>query len=245
MVFVYALVSVIIVSLISLIGFLAVKESFMHKFLLYFVSFSAGALFADAFVHLLPEVVEQYGFTLEISLFVLVGLMFSFIVETFIHWRHCHLTPSKEHVHSFAYMNLVGDFVHNIIDGLVIGASYLLSIPVGIATTLAVVFHEIPQELGDFAILIHGGFTKKRALLLNFLTALSAVLGVLIVFLVGNVEGMLKFLIPFAAGGFIYIAGSDLIPELHKCDLGLKHRLLQLFCFIIGILVMLLLLVVG
>lgn len=235
------LLSVIFVSLISLIGLfaLAVKEKYIHRFLLYFVSFSAGALFADAFLHLLPEAVENYGFTVEISLYVLVGLIFSFVIESFIHWRHCHLTPSKEHVHSFALMNLVGDSVHNFIDGLIIGASYLVSIPVGVATTVAVIFHEIPQELGDFAVLIHGGFSKWKALGLNFLTGLTSVLGVVIVFILGDVTGLVKFLIPFAAGGFIYIAGSDLIPELHKCDLHLSHKFLQLVCFSLGILVML------
>jgi zinc and cadmium transporter len=141
-------------------------------------------------------------------------------------------------------MNLVGDTVHNLLDGLIIGASYLASIPLGVATTLAVFFHEIPQEMGDFAVLLHGGFKRKKALLMNFLTALSAIIGVVIVFLLGDFSWLKEFLIPFAAGGFIYIAGSDLIPELHRCERE-KNILLQLFMFVLGILVMVVLLRLG
>ncbi|MCX6814454.1 MAG: ZIP family metal transporter [Candidatus Aenigmarchaeota archaeon] len=177
----YSLASVIIVSLISLIGVstLALKDSTLRKILLYFVSFSAGALLGDAFIHLLPDAVES-GFTVQISLAILFGILFSFVVEKVVHWRHCHMPVSKDHPHTFAYMNLFGDGVHNFIDGLIIGASYIASIPVGIATTLAVIFHEIPQEIGDFGVLLHGGFGKRKALFMNFLTALTAVLGLLL-----------------------------------------------------------------
>ena len=149
---------------------------------------------------------------------------------------------NKEHAHPFAYTNLVGDGLHNFIDGLIIGASYIVSVPVGIATTIAVVLHEIPQEIGDFGVLIHAGFSKGKALALNFLSAVAAILGAVVaLWLSGAVEGLEMVLIPLAAGGFIYIAGSDLIPELHK-ENHIVRSILQVISFIAGIGVMLLLL---
>ena len=120
-------------------------------------------------------------------------------------WKHCHIPTSHEYPHSFAYMNLFGDGVHNLIDGLIIGTSYIASIPLGITTTVAVVFHEIPQELGDFSVLVYGGFTKRKALTFNFLTALTAIVGAIVAFVVGStITGFVPLLIPFAAGNFIY-----------------------------------------
>ena len=206
------------------------------------ISFSAGAMFGDAFLHLLPETVAEHGFTLSVSLSVLGGIIGFFVIEKLIHWRHCHMPITENHVHPFAWMNLVGDGVHNFIDGLIIGASYLVSIPVGIATTIAVILHEIPQEIADFGVLLHGGFSKKKALLVNFLTALTALLGgVLALILSHYIEGITVFLVPFAAGGFIYIAGSDLIPELHK-EVKFSRSVLQVVSFVCGIGIMLLLL---
>lgn len=243
--FLYALLSVLIVSLVSFSGAfaLALKEKTLKKILLYLVSFSAGALLGDAFFHLLPETVESLGFGVEVSFYVLLGIVFSFVIETFIHWRHCHIPSSKEHVHAFAYMNLLGDGIHNLIDGLIIGASYLVSIPLGIATTVAVIFHEIPQEMGDFAVLLHGGFAKEKALFFNFLTSLTSLLGVLVTFLLARyIGGVTLFLVPFAAGGFIYIACSDLIPEIHRVRSETQKAILQLIFFILGIFVLYLLL---
>lgn len=243
-VWIYSLASVLIVSLISFVGLLTltIKADKLKKILLYMVSFSAGALFGDAFIHLLPEAVEEIGFGLNISIYVLLGIGFFFIIEKFIHWRHCHIPSSEEHVHPFAMMNLFGDGVHNFIDGLIIAASYLVSIPVGIATTLAVILHEIPSEIGDFGVLLHGGFSKGKALFYNFVTALAAVLGAIVSLSISSyVENITVFLIPFAAGGFIYIAGSDLIPELHK-EVKVKKSLLQFIAIVLGVSVMLLLL---
>jgi len=241
----YTLISVLIVSLISLVGVLtlSLKASTIKKWLIYLVSFSAGALLGDVFIHLLPEIAEEPGFGLDISLYILSGILFSFIVEKVINWRHCHHPTTKEHPHPFVLMNLFGDFLHNFVDGLIIGASYLASIPVGIATTIAVVLHEIPQEIGDFGILLHGGFSKNKALFLNFVTALSAILGAVVSLVLGViVENSLVFLIPFAAGNFIYIAGADLIPELHKYEFTTKGSFFQLLAIILGIGVMTLLL---
>ncbi len=242
---IYPILSVILVSLISLAGLasISIREEKLRKILIYLVSFSTGALLADAFIHLLPEAVETNGFTLAISSYILFGIIFSFIVEKIIHWHHCHHTHSPEclekhhNISSFAKMNLVGDSTHNFIDGLIIGASYLVSIPIGLATTLAVILHEIPQEIGDFGILLHGGYTRKRALFLNFATGLIAVLGTLAALFIGRyTENLTQFLIPFAAGGFIYIAGSDLMPEMHK-ETNTKKSFIQLLAFILGILI--------
>ena len=234
------MISVLIVSVISLVGVftLSIKTGKLKKLLIYMVSFSAGALFGDAFIHLLPEIIGDYGFTIQISLSLLLGILTFFVLEKVIHWQHCHLPITKQHVHSFAIVNIVGDSVHNFIDGLIIGGSYLVSIPVGIATTLAVILHEIPQEIGDFGVLLHGGFSKGKALFYNFVTALMAVFGAVVALSLSvYMENLTVFLIPFAAGGFIYIAGSDLIPELHK-EVKVKKSLIQFIAIILGILVM-------
>ncbi len=239
---IYAVASVLLVSAVSLIGIItiSVKEEKLAKILHYLVGFSAGGLLGGAFIHLLPEAVEASGFTISVSLLVLAGIIIFFMVEKAIHWRHCHVATSSEHPHPFAYMNLVGDGVHNLIDGLIIGASYLVSIPLGIATTFMVVLHEIPQEIGDFGVLVHGGFKKKKALAMNFLTALTAVAGAAIAIALGYVaEGVALVLVPFAAGGFIYIASSDLIPELHKGCIEAKKSLAQIIILILGIAVIL------
>ena len=243
-IFIYSIASVAIVSAISLIGIFAfsIKEKKLAAILIYLVSFSTGALFGDAFIHLLPKAANDYGAGIMFSISILAGIIISFIIEKFIHWQHCHLPQKENHIHHFAVMSLWGDSIHNFIDGLIIGASYLMSIPVGIATTLAVIFHEIPQEIGDFGILLHGGYTKKKALLVNFLTALFAFGGLLVSFIgLSSIKNINSFLIPFAAGNFIYIAGSDLVPELHR-ELSGRVSLKQLIAMIFGIVLMLLLL---
>lgn len=240
-VWLYSLVSVIIVSLISLVGVLvfSLKEENLKKSLLYLVSFSAGGLFGHAFIHMIPEAVGENGFGLQVSLYILIGIVTSFIMEKFLQWRHCHIPTSEEHPHSFAYMNLFGDAVHNFIDGLIIGGSYLANIPLGIATTLAVVFHEIPQEIGDFGVLIYGGFNKSKAIFFNFSTALTAIFGAIVALSVGFlIQDFIPFLIPFAAGNFIYIAGSDLIPELRKEEPRFLKSALQLASFVLGVLIL-------
>ena len=246
-IWIYSLFSVLIVSLISLVGLLtlSIKENLLKNILIYSISFSAGALFGDVFIHLLPEIIKKTGLTAQISSFVLLGIVVSLFIEKIIHWRHCHMPVNKTHVHRFAYMNLFGDSIHNFIDGLIIGAAYLISIPVGMATTMAVIFHEIPQEIGDFGVLIHAGLNRKKALMYNFLTATTAILGTIIAILLSSkIEGATNMLSAFAAGSFIYIAGSDLIPELHK-ETELKKSVIQIFTFILGIAIMYGLLIVG
>jgi zinc and cadmium transporter len=239
----YTILSVIIVSLASLIGVLglALKENTLRKIIIYLVSFSAGALFGGAFIHLLPEAFRESN-AMMVSTGVLSGIVIFFVVEKVIHWRHCHMPTNKHHLHPVGILNLIGDGVHNFIDGLVMAAAYLTSIPLGIVTTLAVLLHEIPQELGDFGVLLHAGFTKKKALWFNLLSALTAIIGAVAGLIIGAYSQSIKlFLLPFAAGGFIYIAGADLIPELHKdvCESPSTSRsLLQLLFFVLGIVLM-------
>lgn len=244
MIWIYALLSVIFVSLISLIGIFTFRlnEHVLKKMLIYFVGFSTGGLLGGAFFHLIPEVAET-GFSVEIALYILSGIIVFFVVEKFIHWRHCHVPTSNIHPHSFAYMNLVGDSVHNFIDGMIIAGSYLISIPLGISTTIAVIIHEIPQEIGDYGVLIYGGFKKTEAIAFNFLTALTAIVGAVVALsLSGYFSASFPiFLASFAAGGFIYIGGSDLIPELHKETKASKSAA-QLVSILLGIILMLVLL---
>jgi len=239
----YALISIFIISLLSFIGLISFgfKPEKLKSFLIYVISFSAGALLGDAFIHLLPEL----SFTLDTSLYILLGILIFFILEKVVQWRHCHMPITKQHIHPFAYMNLVGDALHNFIDGIIITTSYLISIPAGFATTLAVVFHEIPQKIGDIGILLHGGFSRKKALWINFAISLTAFIGAILTFwLSGILQHVETFLIPITIGGFIYIAGSDLIPEMHK-EKGLKQAFFQTIAFILGILVMLILMFFG
>ncbi len=227
------LASVTAVSLVSFIGvlFVGLKEAFIQRILMVLVGFSSGSLIGAAFIDLLPEALEETG---EVMFYyVIVGIVFFFAMEKFLYWRHCH--DGKCEVHMFAYLNLIGDGVHNFIDGITIAASFLVSSPLGFAITLAVVFHEIPQELGDFGVLIYSGFGKKKALTYNFICALTAVGGSLVTYyLASSIQGVAHALVPFAAGGFIYIAATDLMPELHKRTQG-KESLIQLLTIITGI----------
>jgi len=243
----YALASVILVSLVSLVGILtiSVSEARLRSALFILVSLAAGAMFGDAFIHLLPESFQKSGDTLMPSLSVLAGILGFFVLEKFLLWRHQHTLESDNRIHPLGYMNLIADGVHNLIDGMMIGASYLISLPLGIATTVAVVFHEIPQEIGDFAILLHAGFTKRRALFFNFLSATLAIFGTAVASLVGSSVGSFSaVMLPFTAGGFIYIAGSDLLPELQK-ELEPAKSTLQLVAMTGGIGLMLVLRMVG
>lgn len=231
-VWIYTLSAVLIVSLISLVGIftLAIKLDVLKKFLLVMVSFSAGALLGGAFFHLLPEA-ASHGFTVNIAFYVLCGIISFFVLESLIHWRHCHIPTSDDHPHPFVFMNLIGDGLHNFIDGMIIAGSFIVSVPLGISTTLAVIFHEIPQEIGEYGVLVHGGFSRGKALFYNFMSALAAIVGALLVLSLNmKAADISTFLVPFTAGGFIYIATSDLFPEMQKepCAKNISFRLLAL-----------------
>lgn len=236
-IWIYTLFSVILVSLISLcaVFFLSWSEMKLKKILFILVSFAVGGLFGDAFIHLIPESFHKVGGSLSTSLYILTGILLFFILERFIHWRHCHNPECGEHAHPMVTINLIGDGIHNAIDGILIGASYLMSIPLGIATTIAVILHEIPHEIGNFGVLVHGGLTAKKALFFNFLSALTAILGAVAFLIIGSaVKGVSTAIVPITAGGFVYIAGSDLIPELkHEEKLG--KSILQLVSILLGI----------
>jgi zinc and cadmium transporter len=237
-IFFLTFISILAISLISLVGVVSLFFNWkkIEKLLIYLVSLSAGTLLGDAFFHLIPSSYENLSEnTFKIPLFLLSGIITFFVLEKFIHWRHCHKIASEKHPHPFSYVILLGDSLHNLIDGAVIAGSFLASVPVGIATTLAIIFHEIPQEIGDFGSLIYGGFSRKKALTLNFLTALISFAGAGIVLsLNSSLPHINQFLIPFAAGGFIYIASTDLIPELHK-DTEIKKSIGQFLFLLLGI----------
>jgi zinc and cadmium transporter len=236
----FSFVSVLAVCLVSLTGIsiLLMRQEMLKRVLLFFVSLSAGALLGDAFIHLLPEAVEEGGFTLRVSLPIIASIIVFFLLEKFISWRHCHEPTSEEHPHTFGLMNMAGDLVHNFIDGMVIAGSFFASIPLGIQTTIAVVAHEIPQEMGDFGVLLYAGYSARRAVLYNFLTALSAFAGMGVTLYIGmKAHYFSTFIVPFAAGGFIYVACSDLIPELHK-ETAVTKSLAQLGGFLSGIALM-------
>lgn len=238
----YTLISILLVSVISIVGITVffTKDKHLPNILLFLISFSAGALLGDAFIHLLPESLES-GINFA-PLAVISGILAFFILEKIIHWRHCHQPTSKEHPHPLAAMNLVGDAFHNFLDGVIIATSYVVSVPLGVATTLAVLLHEIPQEVGDFGVLLYAGYTKKKALFMNFLISLTALFGGIVGLILSKIiEPFAGIMIAFTAGGFIYIATADLIPEMKK-DIGLKKTSIQLIGLLLGIGIMLLML---
>ena len=221
-----------LISLIAFVGVvsLAIKDEVLDRILLYLVGFAAGALIGGAFLHLLPETVER-STSMNVFLALSFGFFLFFLLEKLV-WRHCH--KGKCEVHPFAYVNLIGDGVHNFIDGLVMAASFLSNIQLGIVTSFAVAFHEIPQEIGDFGVLVYGGLGKSKALILNFFAGLMVIVGGLVgYFLQSYIGESMIFILPFAAGGFIYIAASDLIPELHK-EVNPRRSLVSSAVFLLG-----------
>lgn len=242
-----ALGAVFIVSLLSLIGVfaLSLKENTLDRILLVLLSFSAGSIFGTAILDLLPEALHHLGEN-QLSttmLYIITGFLCFFFLERFIYWFHGHVHRHESNseideritIKKFVYLNLIGDGIHNLIDGMIIAASFLTNVTVGLATTIAVLFHELPQEIGDFGVLIYGGFTRNKALIFNFISALTAIFGVIISnYFSIHVENFVGFLMAFAAGGFIYISASELIPEIQK-EKEIKKSIIQFTLFILGI----------
>ncbi len=242
--YILAILSVVAVSLVSLAGVftLSIREDKIKKYVFILVSLAVGALLGDAFIHLIPEAFESSENPTMVSLLIIAGILAFFVLEKFLHWHHHGEDTEEDHVHPVGKLVLFSDGVHNFIDGIIIGTSFLASTSLGVATTIAVILHEIPQEIGDFAVLLHSGYTRKRALWLNFLSALTAVLGTIVAFAFGNfAEAFSTMVLPLAAGGFIYIAVADLIPELHKTKV-VRHSILQFGSLLLGVLLMLALL---
>jgi zinc and cadmium transporter len=240
MTWVFSLASVFVVSLVSLIGVftISLREEKLKKVVLFLVSFAVGALFGDALIHLLPETFEQIGSRATASLLVLFGILIFFSLEKFVRWRHCHIDHCDEHKQSIAAVNIFGNIVHNLIDGVLIGASFATSVSLGFATTVAILLHEIPQEIGNFGILVHSGYKIKKAVLVNFFSALVAFAGVFFALSLQKYSASaVSYFLPIAAGGFLYIAGSDLIPEL-KHETKPAASVGQLGAIILGIAVM-------
>lgn len=225
-------------SLLSLIGVVTtLTDTARLKSTTYLlVGLATGALFGDAIIHLLPKAYEASENKAQISLLVLCGVFGFFILEKFLHWRHRHSIDDDDFtaIHPMGRMNLIADGLHNLIDGLLIGASYLVDVQIGIATTVAVLLHELPQELGDFGVLIHAGYSRSKALLFNLLSALFAIVGVLVALWIGSsVVEFTHVIIPIAAGAFVYVAGSDLVPELHK-ERAPQKSLAQFISILVG-----------
>jgi len=225
----------------SLIGFVGVfsfwfKQKQLKKTAAYLVAFSAGALLGGAFFHLLAESVEGAE-PFHVFGYALIGFVVFLLIEGFFHSHLC----EKCKAHPFTYTMLIGDSIHNFIDGLVIAAAFFASIPLGIVATLMILGHETPQEIGLFGALVYGGHKRTKAMLYSFLAQSTVILGGIAgYFAASALEFVSQFIIPFAAGGFIYIASSDLVPEMHKMYRGDgKKSIKVLAAFAVGILLML------
>lgn len=228
-----------IISLCALVGVftLSIKTEFLNRILLSLVGLSSGALLGGAFIHLFPEGVKQME-PEKFFLIILGTIILYLLIEKLLHWRHCHAGANCPHHSSFGYMNLVGDSVHNFIDGLIIAAAFIVSPTLGVSTILAIGLHEIPQEIGDFGVLLYAGFEKKKALALNFAVALMVVAGGIVGWALSEqTQNIAKYLLPIAGGGFIYIALSDILPELRK-EAGLKKFLVGFGFVILGVVLM-------
>jgi len=234
MILVYIIVFTLIGSILSLFGslFLLLKQKITQDFSQKLISFAAGALIATAFLDLLPEAAELKEGP-QIFLFSLLGFVSFFFAEKYIRLFHYHHGHGEK---PSTLLVLAGDGVHNFIDGVAIAVAFLVSIPLGIVTTIAVASHEIPQEIADMGVLLANGLPKARALIFNFLSAITALIGAIAAFLLaGRIEGYLYIFLAVAAGHFIYIAASDLIPELHEKSRG-KKDIGSILIFVLGIL---------
>lgn len=233
-----------LVSLFSLSGIfaLSLREDTLHRILFFLVAFSAGSILGASIFDLLPEAVELVDEEV-VFIYIAMGFVAFFVLERFIYWYHGHghhsdieeLVDERTATKGFAYLNIIGDAIHNFIDGMIIAASFTVGAHVGVATTIAVVFHELPQEMGDYGILVYAGFDKARAMILNFSAALAVVAGGLFAsFFLDTVEALSGTLIAFSAGAFIYLAASELIPEL-KEEKDFWRSLVQFAVFILGL----------
>lgn len=232
--FLYPVSAAFAISLIAVVGIFAlfIKEKLLDKIILLLVSFSAGAMMGGAFLHLLPESLEMLPELIPF-LTVLLGFSVFFFIEKILHWRHCHKGHECK-IHSFGYLNVFGDGLHNFLDGLILAASFAIDFRLGLATTFAIALHEIPQEMGDFGVLVYAGFGKIKALILNYISASTVILGAIVGVFFEDIGLFSAYLLPFAAGGFIYISATDLIPELKK-ETKIPKIALSLTLFLAGI----------
>jgi zinc and cadmium transporter len=226
-------------SVIALVGSvtLVLPEATLRRLLLPLVAFAAGSLIGGAFFHMIPAGLAAYGSSTGFFVWILAGFSVFFVLEQFMHWHHCH-RASADCKKPLTYLILIGDGLHNFIGGLAIAGTFLIDIRLGVMAWLAAAAHEVPQELGDFGVLVHGGWPKNKALLFNVLSALTFLLGGLVTYAVAF-KFDVSFLIPFAAGNFIYIGASDLVPEVNRHE-NLTSNIGNFLAFIFGIALMLL-----
>ncbi len=236
MVLLYILIATSLVSLIALTGifFLFLKKELFEKILFTLISIATGALIGGSFLHLLPHSLEHLS-PLTASWFFISGFISFFLLERVLRWRHCHEWGCE--IHPVSYLNLIGDGLHNFIDGVIIAASFLIDLKFGIITTFVVMAHEVPQEIGDYAILVYGGMDRTKALLFNFASAVTAIIGGISGFFFVKETGYIPYIMAFAAGNFFYISASDLVPELHK-EVNFKKSLSSFIFFLSGIVLM-------
>lgn len=228
----------IFVSSLSLVGglFLMHKQILTQRFIHHLVSFSAGVILTTALLDFLPEALTDSTDAMSIFLPTLLGIVFSFFLERFVLWFHHHDEPHGRQ--PTIILVLLGDGIHNFMDGIVIAASFLTSTALGIAAIIAITAHEIPQEIADFSVLIHKGLAPKKALFFNFLSALAALTGAILgFFFLQTLQNTLVLTISFSAGMFIYIACADLIPDMHT-DFQKQKGWSSSFPFVAGILLM-------
>ncbi len=239
----YAIGSAILISLISILVAipLLIKKKISKHTLLFLLSISVGAILSTVFFNFIPEIIE-HEYTLTSAIYILIGFILMFIIEKFIHWKHtnkCSENCGHAHAYSLAPINIIGDGVHNFIDGLVIAGAYATNITLGIATTISIIFHEVPQEIADFGVLLYSGWSKKKAIIFNLLSALTAIVGTIIgLILAHETHHFTVFMLPLAAGNFLYIAASNLLPQLHR-HCKAKDTFYHLLAIAIGIAIIL------
>ncbi len=234
--------STFLIAILAWVGIFtfALKEESFKKLLNLLVAFAAGTLIGVSFIHLIPEALHNttcgHGHSSAGPLLILAGFVFFFILEQYLHWHHCHRTPSEHTKTPFSIMILVANGIHNFVDGILVGAAFLVNIPLGITTSIAVAAHELPQELGNYGILVYGGWERMKALTVNFGVSLIIVAGGITAYFSAGILNP-AYVVPFAAGGFIYIGAADLIPEIQRC--GKMHKsLITLGVFLLGIVAM-------
>lgn len=234
----WIIVSGVLMSIIAMVGSvtLIMKPATLDRLLLPLVAFAAGSLIGGAFFHMIPAAIVEIGDVLNVGIAVVAGFTAFFLLEQLLHWHHCHRACS-DCKQPLTYLILIGDGLHNFLGGLAIAGTFLIDIRLGITSWLAAAAHEVPQELGDFSVLVHGGWSKRRALLFNVLSGLTFLLGGLVAYGL-SFQIDVSWLIPFAAGNFLYIGASDLVPEVNKHH-DLKRNAVHLLAFVLGLVLLL------